>query len=416
MRYSADFPVSPYTRGPLEPSADATFRKDARVIGLVGFAHALSHFFQLALPPLFPLIRAEFDVSWSFLGSLVGAFYVASGVAQFTAGFLVDRFGARPVLFGGLSLLAGGALASSLVPGVAWMFPIVAIMGIGNGVFHPVDFAILNANVTPKRLGHAYSAHGIGGNLGYALAPVVTFAIGSALGWRVALASAGIAGLVALGALMTQRSVLTCHVGRGHAHAKTRAIALFRQPAILACFAYFAIATTGAVGLQTFSPATLNVGFGVSLALATSAVTAFLLGGAAGIVAGGFLAARTTRHDRVAATGLATVVALLLAITLLGAPAAWVLPLFAAVGFANGCTGPSRDLIVRAATPAGASGRVYGFVYSGLDLGSTLGPIWFGFMLDHAMGGAVLTSVAACFVLAIATVLQVRRIGVARAA
>ncbi len=416
MRYSAGFPVSPYTRGPLEPSADATFRRDARVIGLVGFAHALSHFFQLALPPLFPLIRAEFDVSWSLLGSLVGAFYVASGVAQFTAGFLVDRFGARPVLFGGLALLAGGTLVASLAPGIAWLFPVVAIMGAGNGVFHPVDFAILNANVTPRRLGHAYSAHGIGGNLGYALAPVVTFAVGSAFGWRAALAVAGVVGLVALGALFAQREALTCHVGRGHAHAKTRAIALFRQPAILACFAYFTIATIGAIGLQTFSPATLNTAFDVPLALATSAVTAFLLGGAAGIVAGGFLAARTTRHDRVAATGLATAAALLVVVTVLGAPSAWVLPLFAAVGFANGCTGPSRDLIVRAATPAGASGRVYGFVYSGLDLGSTVGPIWFGFMLDHGMGGAAFVGAAACFVVAIATVLQVRRIGVARAA
>ena len=416
MRYSAGFPASPYTRGPLEPSADATFRKDARVIGLVGFAHALSHFFQLALPPLFPLIRAEFDVSWSLLGSLVGAFYVASGVAQFTAGFLVDRFGARPVLFGGLALLAGGTLVASLAPGIAWLCPVVAIMGIGNGVFHPVDFAILNANVTPKRLGHAYSAHGIGGNLGYALAPVVTFAIGSAFGWRVALAAAGVVGLVALGALLTQREALTCHVGRGHAPSRTSAVSLFRQPAILACFAYFTIATTGAIGLQTFSPATLNTAFDVPLALATSAVTAFLLGGAAGIVAGGFLAARTTRHDRVAATGLASAAALLVVVTILGAPSAWVLPLFAAVGFATGCTGPSRDMIVRAATPAGASGRVYGFVYSGLDLGSTLGPIWVGFMLDNGMGGAAFVGAAACFVVAIATVLQVRRIGVARAA
>jgi len=416
MRYSAGFPASPYTSRPLEPRTDATFRSDARVIGLVGFAHSLSHFFQLALPPLFPLIRAEFDVSWSLLGSLVGVFYVASGLAQFSAGFAVDRFGARPMLFGGLALLAGGTLVAGTVPGVAWLFPVVVLMGIGNGVFHPVDFAILNASVAPRRLGHAYSVHGIGGNLGYGVAPLVTFALALVIGWRGALVAVGAIGLVGLGVLVSQRMRLACHVGRGRTAKAEKAVKLFRQPAILACFAYFALATTASSGLNTFAPAALNTAFDVPLALATSAVTALLLGGAAGIVVGGFLAARTDRHDHVAATGLAAATTLLVAIAFVGSSTAWVLPLFAAVGFANGCTGPSRDMIVRSATPVGASGRVYGFVYSGLDLGAALGPVWFGLMLDHRMGEAMFVAAAACLVVAIATVLHVQRIRAAQAA
>ena len=416
MRYSAGFPASPYTSRPLEPRTDATFRSDARVIGLVGFAHSLSHFFQLALPPLFPLIRAEFDVSWSLLGSLVGVFYVASGLAQFSAGFAVDRFGARPMLFGGLALLAGGTLVAGTVPGVAWLFPVVVLMGIGNGVFHPVDFAILNASVAPRRLGHAYSVHGIGGNLGYGVAPLVTFALALVIGWRGALVAVGAIGLVGLGVLVSQRMRLACHVGRGRTASREKAVGLFRQPAILACFAYFALATTASSGLNTFAPAALNTAFDVPLALATSAVTALLLGGAAGIVVGGFLAARTARHDRVAATGLAAAATLLVAIAFVGSSTAWILPLFVAVGFANGCTGPSRDMIVRSATPVGASGRVYGFVYSGLDLGAAVGPVWFGLMLDHRMGEAMFVAAAACLVVAIATVLHVQRIRAAQAA
>ena len=416
MRYSASFPPSPYTRNPLEPRAEASFASDARVIGLVGFAHALSHFFQLALPPLFPLLKAEFDVSWSLLGALVGVFYVASGIAQFAAGFAVDRFGARPVLFAGMGLVTGGALVAGFAPGFAWLYPVVAIMGIGNGVFHPVDFAILNANVAQRRLGHAYSVHGIGGTLGYAAAPVVVYGLATALGWRQALMIVGTAGLVALAILATQRARLACHVGRGHAMHHASAAELFRHPAILMCFAYFAIYTVGTIGLQTFSPATLNVAYGVPLGLATSAVTAYLLGSTAGIVAGGFLASRTARHDRVAAAGLASAAALMFGMAWMPPPVAAILPLFAAVGLSTGITGPSRDMIVRGATPAGASGRVYGFVYSGLDLGSMLGPVWFGFMLDHAMGTMVFASAAACFVVAIATVFKVRRTGVARAA
>jgi MFS family permease len=388
---------------------DRSFRSDAQVIGLVGFAHALSHFFQLALPPLFPLLKAEFDVSWSLLGALVGTFYVASGVAQFASGFAVDRFGARPLLFAGLGLVAGGTFAAAFAPGVLWLFPIAVLMGFGNGVFHPVDFAILNANVDPRRLGHAYSVHGIGGNLGYASAPIVIYALGVAVGWRGALAIAGVLGLVGLAVLVTRRAALVCHVGHGRAKDPSKAIDLFRQPAILACFAYFAIYTIGTLGLQTFSPATLNVAYGIPLAFATSAVTALLLGSTAGIVAGGFLAARTTRHDRVAAAGLASATVVMVVLTVLDAPLALVLPLFALAGFCTGITGPSRDMIVRSATPSGASGRVYGFVYSALDLGSMIGPVWFGYMLDHGMGKAVFMGAAACFVVAIATVVQVRR-------
>ena len=154
-----------------------TFRRDARVIVLVSIAHSLSHFFQLSLPPLFPLLRADFDTSFTLLGALVGTFYIASGITQFAAGFIVDRAGARPVLLTGMALLIGGTLTASFAPGPAWLFPAVAVMGVGNGVFHPADFAILNGSVDVKRLGYAYSMHGVGGNLGYALAPIVSFGL-----------------------------------------------------------------------------------------------------------------------------------------------------------------------------------------------------------------------------------------------
>ena len=397
------------------PAADS-FRRDATLIGLISFVHGLSHFYQLALAPLFPLIKAEFDVSWSLLGSLVGVFYVVSGISQFTCGFLVDRFGARPVLFGGLALMAGGALAAGLAPGFIWLFPVAAALGAGNGVFHPADFAIINANVAQRRLGHAYSSHGIGGNLGYAAAPIVVYGLGSAFGWRVSLVAVGLVGLTVLGVVATQRGLLECHRSRARGAApQGGALALFLQPAILACFAYFATNTMGSLGLQTFAPSVLNVAFDVPLAIATSTLTAYLLGGTAGIFAGGFLATHAKRHDLVAAAELAIAAGLLVLVTVMPPPAALLLPLFAAVGFSSGATGPSRDLIVRSAAPAGAVGRVYGFVYSGLDVGGTLGPILFGFMLDHAMGRSVFLAVAVCYTLAIATVVQVRRVRPAHA-
>jgi MFS family permease len=403
----------------LDNTTADSFRRDARVIGLVGFAHSLSHFFQLALPPLFPLLRAEFDVSWTLLGSLVGVFYAASGLTQFAAGFLVDRVGARPVLLGGMALLAGGTMAASLASGIGWLFPLVALMGVGNGVFHPADFAILNANVSTRRLGYAYSTHGIGGNLGYALAPIASFALGALLGWRLALVTMGALGLVALGALATQRVFLTSQrsadaaTGRHGAPPATAHAAgwrLFVQAPILMCFGYFMLYTMGTIGVQTFAGNALNAGFGLPLAITNSAVTAYLLGSTAGILAGGFLAARVGRHDRVAAAGLAAGAALMVVVGAGAITAATLLPLFAATGFAIGCTGPSRDLIVRSATPKGASGRVYGFVYSGLDTGGVFGPVIFGWMLDHAHPREIFLVMAALFVAAIVTVVNVRRV------
>ena len=379
-----------------------------RVIGLVGAAHGVSHFLQLALPPLFPLLRAEFDVSWTLLGSLVGVFYAASGTMQFTAGFLVDRFGARPVLLGGMALMGAGTLLAALAPGAYWLFPFAAVMGAGNGVFHPSDFAILNATVNPRRLGYAYSTHGVGGNLGYALAPLVSFGLGAAFGWRVALGTMALTALFVLGVLYTQRSHLESH--RAATRQTLRAsVGLFVQPAILLCFGYFVFQTAAGVGLQTFLPAALNGGLGVPIAIATSAVTAYLLGGTAGIVAGGFLAVRTERHDRVAATGLFGGAVLLALLPAGIVPTPFLMPLVAAVGFVIGATGPSRDLIVRNATPRGAAGRVYGFVYSGLDLGATFGPVWFGLMLDHGLAREMFFVIALLYVVAIATVVNVRR-------
>ncbi len=399
----------------MDSARPSSFRRDARVIGVVGVAHSLSHFFQLALPPLFPLLKAEFGVSYAVLGTLVGVFYAASGVTQFASGFVVDRLGARPVLLGGLALLAGGTLIASLAPGIGWLFPVVALMGVGNGVFHPADFAILNANVEPRRLGHAYSAHGIGGSIGYILAPVVSFTLGAAFGWRFALAAMSAVGCIGLAAVASQRALLVSHRAvDAHLHTIKGSIALFVQAPILLCFAYFIVQTMAGIGLQTFLPTALHAGLDVPLLLATSALTAYLFGGMAGILAGGFLAAKTARHDRVAASGLLTGAVLLVVAATAPLATALFLPLFATVGFALGVTGPSRDLIVRNATPKGAAGRVYGFVYSGLDIGGTIGPVLLGFMLDHELAREMFFAVAACLALAVGTVVQMRRASVQR--
>jgi len=388
------------------------WQSDARVIATVSTAHGLSHFFQLVLPPLFPLMKAEFAVSYAELGAVMGVFYATSGVAQFIAGFVVDRVGARRVLVAGLALFAGATAAVGFAPEFWMLFPLAVIAGLGNSVFHPADFAVLNARVDRRRMGRAYGAHGLAGNIGWVLAPLIGVALSQWLGWREAVSIMGAAGLLAAMLLHVNRAWIEDR--RDMAMAGRRADASggrafrFTRPIVM-CFFYFFLVSTALVGLQGFAvPVSMSL-FGLSDALAAKSLTLFLIGGSCGIVAGAVLADRTERHHVVATIGLLASAACILMAALEPVPALYGLPVFMTLaGLCVGITGPSRDSIVRRATPSGASGKVYGFVYSGLDLGSTLAPAAFGMLVDRGAAVLVYWVVIAALLLAILSVLDIR--------
>ena len=397
----------------------ATLRQDTTIIGLVSLAHGSSHFFQLLLPPLFPLLKAEFNVSYAELGVLMMVFYTISGVCQTLAGFAVDRYGARRVLLFGVGMMALSALLSAIAPGF-WMLAVcVVVAGLGNSVFHPSDFTILNARVDPKRLGHAFSVHGLSGSLGWAAAPLTITALSHAFGWRGALFAAGSAGLVLFGVLYASRRFLATANELTGPGAVTKAGSRKQQPAgglrpllttpVLLCFGFFLLLAMALSGLQSFAiPALLDFG-NVTLANATLALTCYFLGSTVGTLSGGFVAGWTKRHDFVAAAGMGGG-ALMFFLIAAGLVTAWmVIPVFALAGFASGITGPSRDLIVRGATAKGATGRVYGFVYSGLDTGSAIAPVLLGWLLDHGLASTVFLFIGIALLLGVGTAIQVRQ-------
>src|SRR5687767_1162431 len=382
-------------------------RNDATVIGLISFAHGMSHFYQLLLAPLFPFIKDELGVSYAALGFLVALFYTLSALFQPLAGFVVDRYGARSVLLGGIGFLIVGVFLQGIATNYALLALGAALTGIGNSVFHPADFAILNARVSAPRLGYAFSAHGVVGYIGYAVAPVFSVSIGAAFGWQAALLTGAGLGLALLILLFLNSKYL--HIEAHPAAAKsslgTDARVLLAWPVVL-CFLYFTVFAAGLAGLQSFGVSAMVEQYRVAATAASSALTAYLVGAAAGILAGGFVATRARRHDLVAAGGLAVNAVAILLVALGEVPNA-ALPLALAIaGFASGMVAPSRDLIVRASTPKGATGRVFGFVYSGLDVGGFATPVFYGWMLDHGMPQAVFYTVFAFTAAAILTVLQ----------
>jgi MFS family permease len=376
-------------------------RSDAQLIGLVGLAHAISHFSQLILAPLFPWLKDAFNVSYTELGAVLTVFFVVSCIVQAASGFIVDKLGPRPVLFVGLGALALAAFGYAMAQSY-WMLLACAIVGgIGNGVFHPVDYTLFNRKVAPTRLGHAYSVHGITGSLGWALAPAFVVPIAIAYSWRVALASAGALAIVVLLVLWVYRSVLSLDVkavqkatGHGEPAPIGGEFDFLRIPAVWMCFGFFFLYAVVISVVQTFAPVAAGHLHAVPVALVAVCLTVYMVASAAGMVAGGFLASDPSRCERIVGTGFGIAAAVALVLAFAQFPPVLVPVLFGVMGFVSGVAGPSRDLLVKRSTPPNATGRVYGVVYAGLDIGQALAPLVFGRLMDHAQYTSVIVGLA----------------------
>ncbi|MEY8879720.1 MAG: MFS transporter [Leptothrix sp. (in: b-proteobacteria)] len=385
-------------------------RRDVATIGLIGLAHGTSHFHHLLLAPLFPAFIQDFGLSYSQLGLLVTLFFVISGVGQALAGFVVDRFGARPILFMAISCFVAASVAAALAQGYGGLMLAAALAGLGNAPFHPVDFTILNKRVSAPRLGHAFSVHGITGNLGWAFAPVFLIGLSSAAqNWRMAYVGTALLGALVLALLWWQRDAIDDrqgswqHAARGAGAAPVdeHPMAFLKLPSVWLCFSFFFWTTAALSAIQSFASPALSRMYGLPLSATAFVVTGYMLCGAAGMVAGGFLVARVVRLERTIAAAMA-----LAALLLLLAATGWLPPYLAAgmvalAGVGTGLAGPSRDMLIKRAAPPGATGRVYGTVYSGLDTGFALAAPVFGVLLDGGHTSAIFYGAAAALMLGI---------------
>ncbi|PXW94973.1 putative MFS family arabinose efflux permease [Sphaerotilus hippei] len=387
--------------------ARAAARRDYKTIALVGLAHGTSHFHHLLLPPLFPAFIRDFGLSYSELGLLVTVFFIISGIGQALSGFIVDRIGARPVLYAALVSFVAASVAAALARGYGGLMLAAALAGLGNAPFHPADFTILNKRVSPGRLGHAFSVHGISGNLGWALAPVFLIGVSALDDWRLAYAGTALVGLVVLAVLVWQSDAIDDHHGRAPAGGRAgggqdeHPMAFLKLPSVWLCFSFFFWTTAALSAIQSFASPALGHLYGLPASTTAFVVTGYMLCGAVGMVAGGFLVARVQRLERIIAMAMA-LAAVLLVLTGTG----WLPPLLAAgsaalAGFGTGLAGPSRDMLIKRAAPPGSTGRVYGTVYSGLDTGFALAAPVFGMMLDRGLDAGIFHGSALALLLGI---------------
>lgn len=407
------------------PDSPSLRRKDWKIIGLIGSAHACSHFFQLVFPTLYLSLAHEYGYDFVKLGLLASIFFLVSCLGQASSGFVVDRIGPAPVLRFGLGCFVVSGVLIGASNGYVMLVLAAAIGGIGNSVFHPVDYSIINHRVSQRRLGHAFSTHGLTGNLGWALTPVFMAAFIHLWNWRVATFAAAV--LIAfvlfltwLGRdLLAGKNVQASPAEAGAAKASEQSLAtksvaqtlatLMVQPALWGAFLFFACTSMALSAVQNYTIPMLGDVYGIDKVLAGTTLSAYMIAAAVGMAAGGFLAGATPNSERVVAISLILAGLLLVVLAWGSVPPVIAMALVGLAGFCSGVSSPSRDMLIRRVTPKGATGTVYGLVYSGMDVGSSLAPVGFGMMLDCGFSQGPWFGAATGFVVAAGLAVWVAR-------
>ncbi len=355
------------------------------MLGQVSAAHFVSHFHILTLPALIPLLPSHMGVSFFELGIALTLFNFVSLIVQTPLGFLTDRVGARRMLIVGL--LVGGASFALLAVTKSYFALLIAMIGAGlaNGVYHPADYALLSGGIRSERMGRAFSIHTFAGFLGGAVAPATLLSATAFGGVPIAFAiSGGVAFLVALLLFLVPPTAERTPNTRsaGVAAAPATDLRGLLTPAVLSLVLLYILLSLCTGGIQSFSVSALTMGFDVGLPVANTALTGFLLASSIGVLAGGILADRTTRHGFVAAYALGAAAALVALIVIFPLPGYAIIAALTAAGFLAGMIAPSRDMLVRAAAPRGAEGRVFGIVSTGFNIAGLFGPILYASLLD----------------------------------
>ena len=370
-------------------------RQDFLLITLLGVAHGLSHYFHLVIPALFPWIIPEFGTSYAQMGAVMTVFFIVSSLGQATSGVLVDKLGPKVCLYGGVGLLMVSGFLFSVAQNYLWFYPVAAFAGLGNSVFHPTDYSIMNRCITNERLPFAFSIHSVVGNIGWAVAPVLMVGVATFTGsWRLAAATSGAMALIVLAMLLMHNSLFDRALASGNGLTQEQkkeekgdaGFGFLKLLVIWLCFLFF-FCNSFALGiLQNFAPSIFNATYHVGLEISTGGLTAYMIGSIIGVLSGAYVAKVFKRSDHVIAASMSVsaVMSILLASQGLGP---WcVLPLMFLMGLGVGVATPSRDLLIRGACMkflgTNSFGRVYGFTYCGMDVGQTLAPLVAGPLLD----------------------------------
>ena len=399
-----------------EPNSTWT-RRQIKAIGLVSTGHFFSHFYMLLLPPLFPVLREVYGVGYTELGFAVTVFSLTSGLTQAPVGYVVDRYGARTILMTGLVLGSLAIACIGLFPRYDVLLGLMVVAGLANAVYHPANYSILNASVHRSRMGRAFSIHTFAGYLGDALAPVTVLFLMSVADWRVALVASGLSGVGVAALMMANSRVLVdaptreppAALAGGGPH-RTGLGLLLSTPVLMGLLFFVGISMAGR-GVSGFSVSALNVLHEAPLTTAGVVLSAYLFASPPGVLVGGWVADHIRRHDAFVAACFALIALVMFAVAALPLPLAAIGALFVVAGFCSGAVAPSRDMMIRAITPPGETGKVFGFVSTGFNIGGVVAPPVYGYLLDRSDPGQMFWVIGFISLATIVTVLVTGRQG-----
>jgi len=377
-----------------------------RIVGAVSTAHFVSHYYILLLAPLMPFVRAEYGVSYTEIGLAFAAFNIVSAALQTQAGFLVDWLGARILLIAGLLIGAAAFAVVGLTHSFWLLVAMFGLAGVGNTVYHPADYALLSQHVRSERIGQAFSIHTFAGMLGSAATPPAALMMQAMWGWRGAMIGAAALGLIAVVFLIVTRDHEPARplIRKADAGAAATDWQVLLSAPILLSLGFFVLLAMISAGINNYSVVAFGALYGTPVETANAALTGNLLLSAIGVLVGGALVGRTRRHSLVASLGLAAAAAFTLLVAEVDLSAVALIAAMSAAGFFFGLLMPSRDMIVREATPPGSFGKVFGFVTTGFNIGGIVAPLVFGAIMDHGSPRWLFLTVAALTLAAIATV------------
>lgn len=391
-------------------TAAVAARREFQVMGVISAAHFLSHIYMLALVPLYPLLRRDLGIDYTEVGIAATVLAVFTGGLQAPMGFLVDRIGGRTVLIAGLFVNAAAIGLIGFVTSFWQLLGLLALAGIGSSVFHPADYSILSASINEKRIGRAFAAHTMGGQLGAVIVAPLMVGLEMFMPWRHAIMLIGAVGVVLAVAMLALSGVIG-HGGRTRkkesAMARLRAL-LSSRPVML--FFVFNLGSAAAnAGMVQFSMTAFHEIYGLPLAVTAWVLTVYQATTLLAVLPGGWLADRTQSHDWVLVWcygGAAVLVVL---------GGAGIVPFWPAVvligigGALRGLMNAARDVSVRHCAGNGLSvGTVFAFVTTGYSVGQSFGPPIYGLLLDYASPQIVFWASAAFSLISISTVFMRR--------
>ena len=392
--------------------------RDAKVISLISVVHFVSHLHAMLLPPIFVLVKGSFGVGYTEIAFAITAYNIVSALLQTPAGFLVDRIGPRIMLTGGLLIATAATAMIALLPGYWTFIAAYALLGVANTVYHPADYSILSSAIDGQRIGKAFSVHTFSGYIGFGAAPAFMLAGTALWGWHGAYLAASLLALGAAVLLMaaghilpkkpTAAALAATRKRSSDKNAKVGWDLLLSAPILRNLFFFLCLGMANG-GIQTYAVVSQEVIHGTPASISNIALSGFLLMSAAGVLLGGVIADRTIHHGRVAAIGFACTAVMAIMMGWVAMPGFLLILVMSVGGVLNGMIQPSRDMMVRAVTPPGSFGKVFGFVTTGLNLGGMVAPLAYGWMMDHGQPQMIYAVVTLFILLALVTAITRRK-------